>query len=148
MPPVREEPQQISVTEEENQYVRSTEGPTDDTTVHTRNTPGIVPDLDPALRRGDPEVRRSGEAAPDPEMVSLRQSVRRPEEVERERPRVKTRMSPVVTGLLFFALVVGIGTIGLLTFLQRDRSAAPVVEQPPAPTEIGGGPVRKGMKGG
>jgi len=138
----REERDQLSVTEQEGAYVQSTEGPVDDTTVHTRYTPGIAPDLDPTIRA------RGNQITPDPEMTSLRRSVRKPDEVERERPRPVRPLSPVITSLVVFALIVGVGTIGLMAFLQRDRSSEAVVEPPPAPTEIGGVPVRKGMKGG
>ena len=139
----REEGDQLSVTEEEGQYVQSTEGPADDTTVHTRQTPGIAPDLAPSV------ALRGNAATPAPELVSLRRSVRSAAEVERERPRPPARpWNPLVTGLVVFALMVGIGSIGLVTFLQRDRPAEPVIAAPPGPTEIGGVPVRRGMKGG
>jgi hypothetical protein len=130
------------VTGDDGQYLQSTEGPVDDTTVHTRNTPGIAPNIDPAL-----QARSHNEATPAPELVSLRRSMRRPEEVERDRPKIVRPWNPIVTGLVAFALIIGIGSIALLTFLQRDRTEV-VVEPPPAPTEIGGVPVRPGMKGG
>ena len=133
---------QLSVTEDEGRYVRSTEGPTDDTTVHTRNTPGIAPEVVPPVRA------RANEVTPDPDMTSLRQSVRKPEEVERERPRRARPWSPFLTSVVVFVIIVGIGTIGLLAFLQRDRAPEQTIEAPQGPTEIGGVPVRKGMKGG
>jgi hypothetical protein len=142
MSAAREQGDQLSVTGDEGQYVQSTEGPAADTTVHTRQTPGIAPEVSPEL------VLRGKDATPDPELASLRRSVRSPAEVDRQRPRRIQPWSPVVTGLVAFALIVGIGTIGLLAFLQRDRSQEPVVAPAPGPTEIGGVPVRRGMKGG
>jgi hypothetical protein len=133
---------QLSVTGDEGHYVQSTDGPVADTTVHTRQTPGIAPAVNPEL------VPRGKDADPDPDLLNLRRAVRSAAEVDRARPRRMQPWSPVVTGLVAFALIVGLGTIGLLAFLQRDRSSEPVVQPAPGPTEIGGVPVRKGMKGG
>jgi hypothetical protein len=135
------EDREVSVTEDATGYVSTTEGPVDDTIVHTRSTPGIVSDLEHAPA---PPVARDVVELEGP---NIRKSMRKPEEVEKHRVRRARGSNPLLVGTLLSLFILSVGATALLLILQREDRAPPPAPPPP-PAEIGGVPVRHGMKGG
>jgi hypothetical protein len=133
------EEREVSVTEATGQYVQATEGPATDTTVHTKSTPGIVPDIQVPASISPPRP------AADPDLPDIRKSARRPSEVDHHRVRRPRASNPLLVGILLFLLIVGLGGTALVVAVRRDHHDPP----PPAPPpeKIGGVPVRQGMKG-
>jgi hypothetical protein len=134
------EEREVSVTEGAGGYVSTSEGPVADTIVHTRSTPGIVPEASaPAAPVSRDVVEREG---PD-----IRKSMRKPEDVERHRTRrARTQRSPLLLATLFFLMILAIAATALVLIVHREQRAPPPAPPPP-PAEIGGVPVRHGMKG-
>ena len=134
------EERDVSVTEDASKYVSTTEGPVDDTIVHTRETPGIVAGLEnaPAAPVARDVVELEG--------PNIRKSMRKPEDVEKHRVHRKRRRSPLLLAALVFVFILAVGGTALgLTLARQDRGPPPA--PPPPPAEIGGVPVRHGMKG-
>ena len=134
------EERDVSVTEAENQYVSTTDGPVDDTIVHTRETPGIVPGVEhvPAGPVARDVVELEG--------PNIRKSMRKPEEVEKHRVLRTRKTSPLFVSFIVFLMVLAVGSTALWLILTREDRAPPPAPPPP-PAEIGGVPVRNGMKG-
>jgi hypothetical protein len=116
-----------------DRYVSTTEGPVDDTIVHTRSTPGIVADLEHAPAAPVAGTRSSSRAP------NIRKSMRKPEDVEKHRVQRARRSSPVLVGTLLLLIVLSIGATAMVLILQREDRAPPRAPPPP-PAEIGGCP--------
>lgn len=130
-------PDDLSV-HERSRYSSATGGPTSDADVHTRATPNLpYTAAEPSFAR-DPRLSGSDLITAD-----LRQNLRAPSEVHRRTMRLPSWWPYAAFALVFSAAMVA-GVVGVLAITRRPTEGPPA--PPPPPEELGGVPVREGLR--
>jgi len=128
----------VSVNEKQRGYSGSSAGPPDDTSVHSRETPMPVEWTSSEPVRSPAPLRGGADDIPD-----VRKSLRKVEEVERDRAIGMPTWAPMLAGIvLLVVLLAG----GVAVVVRMAQSQTPPPRPAPAPIEdLEGVPVRKGL---
>lgn len=128
----------VSVNERQRGYSGSTIGPADDTGVHMRETPLPVEWTGPDPTRAPP--------TPVSNIPDVRKSLRKTEEVERDRVQPTAPWAPYAAMGVLLLVVLASAAVAAIRFSQSNT---PPPKAPPPPIEdLEGVPVRKGLNGG
>lgn len=129
----RTDPDDVSVTEKSPGYSASTDGPLIDAASHSRETPMPVQWVS--------EISRG--PAPASNVPDMRKSLRKADDVERDRVRKLPSWLPLVAAGVFLIVLLA-GGVAVVVRMAQSNAPKPKPEKPPI-EEVEGVPVRKGL---